>query len=137
MLPILLLDISAMDANDLKGKSGLTRLINACKYSRQGILAAWKSEEAFREELTASAILIPVALLLPAPFIYRLAAVSSLLILIIVELLNSGIEACIDRIGPEIHPKSGFAKDVGSAAVLFAIANAVLVWCALLWNAIF
>jgi diacylglycerol kinase (ATP) len=126
-----------MDANDLKGKSGLTRLVNACKYSRQGILAAWKSEEAFRQELTAGLVLIPVALLLPAPFIYRLAAIGSLLILLIVELLNSGIEACIDRIGPEIHPKSGFAKDVGSAAVLFAIANTVLVWCALLWNAFF
>ncbi len=118
-------------ANDLKGKTGLTRLINATRYSYDGIRAALKSEEAFREELLLALILIPVSFFLPVELSLRLLCLFSVFLVLIVELLNSGIEAAIDRIGPEIHPKSKFAKDLGSAAVLFS-----LIFCALTWGSV-
>ena len=118
-------------ANDLKGKTGLTRLINATRYSYDGIRAALKSEEAFREELLLALILIPVSFFLPVELSLRLLCLFSVFFVLIVELLNSGIEAAIDRIGPEIHPKSKFAKDLGSAAVLFS-----LIFCALTWGSV-
>ena len=118
-------------ANDLKGKTGLTRLINATRYSYDGIRAALKSEEAFREELLLALILIPVSFFLPVELSLRLLCLFSIFLVLIVELLNSGIEAAIDRIGPEIHPKSKFAKDLGSAAVLFS-----LIFCALTWGSV-
>lgn len=130
-------DKAPLDATALKGKTGLRRLINATRYSSDGIRAAFLSEEAFRQELIVSIILITVASFLPLEMTMRLMCIGSLLILLIVELLNSGIEACIDRIGPEIHPKSKFAKDAGSAAVLFALGNAVLVWICALGQAFF
>ena len=118
-------------ANDLKGKTGLTRLINATRYSYDGIRAALKSEEAFREELLLALILIPVSFFLPVELSLQLLCLFSVFLVLIVELLNSGIEAAIDRIGPEIHPKSKFAKDLGSAAVLFS-----LIFCALTWGSV-
>ena len=118
-------------ANDLKGKTGLTRLINATRYSYDGIRAALKSEEAFREELLLALVLIPVSFFLPVELSLRLLCLFSVFLVLIVELLNSGIEAAIDRIGPEIHPKSKFAKDLGSAAVLFS-----LIFCALTWGSV-
>lgn len=116
------------DARDLKGKSGLTRLVNAAKYSADGIRTAFKNEEAFRQESLAAIILIPLAFFLPVELSLKLWCAFSVVFLLITELLNSGIEAAIDRIGPEIHPLSKYAKDAGSAAVLFALAFAVLTW---------
>ena len=115
-------------AKDLKGKTGITRLINATRYSRDGIKAAWKSEEAFREEAIIALILIPVAVFLPVEITLKLWCVFSVLFLMVVEVLNTAIEACIDRIGPQIHEKSKLAKDLGSAAVLFSIVFVVIVW---------
>ena len=123
--------MSEKTANDLKGKTGLTRLINATRYSYDGIRAALKSEEAFREELLLALVLIPVSFFLPVELSLRLLCLFSVFLVLIVELLNSGIEAAIDRIGPEIHPKSKFAKDLGSAAVLFS-----LIFCALTWGSV-
>lgn len=116
------------DANALKGKTGLRRLLNAFGYSLQGFRAAWQNEAAFREEAMLTMVLTPVALLLPVTGLEKLLLILSLLLLVLVELLNSAVEAVVDRIGPEIHPLSGRAKDLGSAAVLIACLILGLTW---------
>lgn len=116
------------DANALKGKTGLRRLLNAFGYSLQGFRAAWQNEAAFREEAILTIVLTPVALLLPVTGLEKLLLILSLLLLVLVELLNSAVEAVVDRIGPEIHPLSGRAKDLGSAAVLIACLILGLTW---------
>ena len=116
------------DANALKGKTGLRRLLNAFGYSLQGFRAAWQNEAAFREEAMLTIVLTPVALLLPVTGLAKLLLILSLLLLVLVELLNSAVEAVVDRIGPEIHPLSGRAKDLGSAAVLIACLILGLTW---------
>lgn len=116
------------DANALKGKKGLRRLLNAFGYSLQGFRAAWQNEAAFREEAMLTIVLTPVALLLPVTGLEKLLLILSLLLLVLVELLNSAVEAVVDRIGPEIHPLSGRAKDLGSAAVLIACLILGLTW---------
>ncbi len=122
-------------ANELKGKTGITRLINATRYSRDGIVQAWRSEEAFRQEALLAAILIPVSFFLPVELALRLLCLFSVVFVLIVELLNSGLEATVDRIGPEIHPKSKFAKDAGSAAVLFSLFFCSVTWISVLFTA--
>ena len=121
-------------ANELKGKTGITRLINATRYSRDGIVQAWRSEEAFRQEALLAAILIPVSFFLPVELALRLLCLFSVVFVLIVELLNSGLEATVDRIGPEIHPKSKFAKDAGSAAVLFSLFFCSVTWISVLFT---
>lgn len=116
------------DANALKGKTGFRRLLNAFGYSLQGFRAAWQNEAAFREEAMLTIVLTPVALLLPVTGLEKLLLILSLLLLVLVELLNSAVEAVVDRIGPEIHPLSGRAKDLGSAAVLIACLILGLTW---------
>ena len=116
------------DANALKGKTGLRRLLNAFGYSLQGFRAAWQNEAAFREEAMFTIVLTPVALLLPVTGLEKLLLILSLLLLVLVELLNSAVEAVVDRIGPELHPLSGRAKDLGSAAVLIACLILGLTW---------
>ena len=116
------------DANALKGKTGLRRLLYAFGYSLQGFRAAWQNEAAFREEAMLTIVLTPVALLLPVTGLEKLLLILSLLLLVLVELLNSAVEAVVDRIGPEIHPLSGRAKDLGSAAVLIACLILGLTW---------
>lgn len=115
-------------ADELKGKRGLRRLINATGYSIQGIQAAWRHEAAFREELAAAIVLLPAAILLPVPAAERVLLIACTLLVPLVEILNSAIEACVDRFGNEIHPLSGRAKDMGSAAVLFALIIAAAAW---------
>ncbi len=116
------------DASELKGKTGLRRLINATRYSAQGFKAAWKTEDAFRQESVLAVILIPVAVLLPVSLVYKLLLIGSVILVLIVEVLNSAIEAVVDRFGGEIHPLSGKAKDLGSAAVLLALTLAIIAW---------
>ena len=118
------------NANDLKGKTGITRLINATRYSKDGICQAWHSEEAL-----LAVILIPVSFFLPVELALRLMCLFSVVFVLVVELLNSGLEAAIDRIGPEIHPKSKFAKDAGSAAVLFSLLFCAVTWISVLVTA--
>ena len=124
-------------AADLKGNTGIRRLINATRYSWQGIRTAFGKEEAFRQEFILAVILIPVAFFLPAAWSLKLWCIFSLIFLLVTELLNSGIEAVVDRIGPELHPLSGFAKDCGSAAVLFALIFVLIVWLVVLFTIIF
>ena len=116
------------DANDLKGKSGLRRLINACGYSRDGFTAAYQHEEAFRQEFWLLVVAAVIAFALPISLMQSILIVSVHLLLLIVEILNSAVEAVVDRIGPEIHPLVGRAKDMGSAAVMIALAAAALSW---------
>lgn len=120
--------MSANDASALKGKKGLQRLINATHYSMKGFAAAYRHEAAFREEVLLAAILIPAALLLRLPAVESVLLIGSVLLLMLVEILNSGLEAVVDRIGPEFHPLSGRAKDLGSAAVFIAIVILCTTW---------
>lgn len=111
-----------------QGPSGLARLARACRYSWAGLLAAYRHEPAFRQETWGLLLFIPLGLWLGRNGIERAMLVGSGLLVPVVELLNSGLEAVVDRIGPERHELSARAKDMGSAAVLIAIGLAILVW---------
>lgn len=111
-----------------KGKTGLTRVRNAFFYSLDGIRAAYAHEDAFRQEAWLALLLIPLACWLPVGGVARALMVASVLLVLIVELLNSAVEAAIDRIGLESHNLSKRAKDIGSAAVLVALLNVAFVW---------
>ncbi|MEJ1297528.1 MAG: diacylglycerol kinase [Candidatus Sedimenticola sp. (ex Thyasira tokunagai)] len=112
---------------------GLQRIINAYGYSMAGFKACYKHEEAFRQELYGLVVLIPLGLWLGESGIERALLVGSLLLIPLVELLNSAIEAVVDRFGGEMHELSGRAKDIGSAAVFLVIVLAVVVWVLVLW----
>jgi len=111
-----------------KGKTGFKRLINAFGYSISGTLAAFKHEDAFRQEVILSAVLIPLALYLGQTGIEQALMIASILLVIIVELLNSSVEATVDRISVKRHKLSKRAKDIGSAAVFFSLINATVIW---------
>ena len=111
-----------------KGKTGLRRLVNAFGYSIAGTLAAFKHEDAFRQEVILTAILTPVAIYYGETAIDQAFMISSLLLIIIVELLNSSIEAAVDRISVKHHKLAKRAKDIGSAAVFFSLINAAVIW---------
>jgi diacylglycerol kinase (ATP) len=111
-----------------KGKTGLVRLYNAFGYSLEGFRAAYKHEDAFRQEILLAAILIPLALWLPVTSIGKALMIASVLLVIIVELLNSAIEATVDRISLENHDLAKRAKDIGSSAVLVSLINVIVVW---------
>ena len=111
-----------------KGKTGIPRLINAFKYSIAGFKAAWKSEEAFRQETILAIFVIPGGLLLGTTGTERALLVGIYLMIPLIELINSAIESIVDRMGPERHVLAGRAKDMGSAAVLLIICIAVIMW---------
>lgn len=111
-----------------KGKTGLRRLCNAFGYSAAGLAAAYKNEDAFRQEVLISIVLIPLAIYLGDGALARALMVGSVLLVIIVELLNSAIEATVDRISLENHSLAKRAKDIGSAAVLISLVNLLAVW---------
>ncbi|MFC5300128.1 diacylglycerol kinase [Azospira restricta] len=115
-----------------KGKQGLRRLINALGYSRDGLAAAWKHEAAFREEVMLAAATIPLGLWLGQGGIEKALLVGSILLVLVVELLNSAVEAVVDRVSDEHHDLSKRAKDIGSAAVLLTLALAAAVWALVL-----
>ena len=119
-----------------KGKTGLRRVWNALGYSLAGLKAAYLCEDAFRQEVWLAVLLIPTALLLPVPWIGRGLMVASILLVLVVELLNSAIEAVVDRVSLENHRLAKRAKDIGSAAVLVSLLTVVVVWaCVLLQGA--
>ncbi len=115
-------------------RHGIRRFWNAGRYSWQGLKACYMSEEAFRQELTLVAVLAPLALWLGETPWQRAMLLTGLLAVLVVELLNSAIEAVVDRIGSERNPLSGRAKDMGSAAVALTLAGNALLWGALLWQ---
>lgn len=114
--------------NPHKGNRGLTRAWHAAKNSWCGIVYAFKEESAFRQELSLLVLLMPIALLLPVGHLEKAILVSSLILVLVVELLNSSVEAAIDRISFEHHDLSKRAKDFGSAAVMLALLIATLLW---------
>lgn len=111
-----------------KGKTGLRRLINAFGYSVEGLKAAYKNEDAFRQEVRLAIVLIPLAIYLGKSGIEDALMIGSVLLVVIVELLNSSIEATVDRISLENHMLAKRAKDIGSAAVLISLVNLAVVW---------
>lgn len=114
--------------------TGVRRLVNALGYTRAGIAAAWRTQEAFRQEALLGMVLIPLAMWLGGDAVERALLMGSVLLVLIVELLNSGIEAVVDRVGRERHELAGRAKDMGSAAVFLALLNAVMVWAVVLFT---
>ena len=116
------------DAKALKGRSGLARWGRALGCSVDGFAAAWRDEAAFREECVIGAAALAAALALPFAAGVKLLLAAGILLVLIVEALNSAVEAAIDRIGTDIHPLSKKAKDLGSLAVLLAIGLNVLLW---------
>ena len=110
------------------GKTGFARLIDATRYSMQGFRAAWQNEAAFRQELVSVIILLPVAYFVARDITQFLLLTVPLLILLIAELVNSAIEAVVDRIGDEPHELSGRAKDMGSSVVFIALLLAFVCW---------
>jgi diacylglycerol kinase (ATP) len=111
-----------------KGVAGIARIVNATRYSLQGLAAAIRHEAAFRQELALAAVLVPLGLWLGADGVERALLAASVLLVLVVELLNSAIEAVVDRVSPEDHDLAKRAKDYGSAAVMIALATAGLVW---------
>lgn len=111
-----------------KGETGLKRVLSATKNSIAGLKEALRHEDAFRQELILAAILIPAALWVGNGGVQKALLIGSVLLVLIVELLNSAIEATVDRISFENHRLAKRAKDIGSAAVMLALANAALVW---------
>ncbi len=125
-------DSPALDGRAMKGKRGLQRILNAARYSVEGLVAAWQNEDAFRQEVVLTAILIPTALLLPLPLVETILLIGVVVLVLIVELLNSGIEAAIDRDSYEINALGKRAKDIGSAAVMLSLLLALGTWLAVL-----
>ncbi len=111
-----------------KGKTGLRRLINATGYSMEGFKAAYQNEDAFRQEVLLAIILLPLAFWLEQGGVERAMMVASVLLVLVVELLNSAVEATVDRISLENHRLAKRAKDIGSAAVMLSLINLATVW---------
>lgn len=116
------------------GKTGLRRVINAAGYSIKGFRFAWQHEAAFRQECVLAIILIPLAFYLGGNAVEKSLLVGSCLIVLIVELLNTGIEAVVDRIGDEYHQLAGSAKDLGSASVFISLVLTITVWGLVLYE---
>jgi diacylglycerol kinase (ATP) len=111
-----------------KGKTGIKRLMNAFGYSLDGFKAAFKHEDAFRQEVFLACLLIPLALYLTGEPVHRALMIGSVFLVLIVELLNSAVEAVVDRVSIERHELAKRAKDIGSAAVFIALLNTVVIW---------
>ena len=111
-----------------KGNTGLRHVRNAFFYSIAGLCAAYKHEDAFRQEVLLAVILIPAALILPTGGVGKALMISSVLLMLIVELVNSAVEAAVDRISLEHHLLAKRAKDIGSAAVMLSLINVPVVW---------
>jgi|SRR5687768_10705519 diacylglycerol kinase (ATP) len=115
------------------GNTGFRRIVNATFFSMAGLRAAWQHEAAFRQELLLCVVLIPAGVWLGQTAVERALLIGSCLLVLIVELLNSGLEATVDRVGLEPHRLSGQAKDLGSAAVLLSLVLTVVVWGLIAW----
>ena len=116
---------------------GLKRIFRATGFSMKGLKSAWKHEAAFRQENLLAGLMFPVALLLNISATERILLIMTLLIVLIVELLNSAIEAVVDRVGDEIHPLSGQAKDIASAAVFISLVLCTITWGIIIWPLVF
>ncbi|WP_299006742.1 diacylglycerol kinase [uncultured Shewanella sp.] len=113
-------------------KQGMTRIVKATRISMKGLAAAWKNEAAFRQELVLAIILLPTALLINVSIIEKLLLIITIFIVLITELLNSAVEAVVDRVGSEHHALSGQAKDIASAAVFMSLVLCGITWAIIL-----
>lgn len=121
-------------SNPHKGRTGIDRIIRASAYSVDGIVAAYRGESAFRQEFWLAALLLPAAFWLGRTWVEVALLAGSVMLVLIVELLNSGIEAAIDRISFELHDLSKRAKDLASAAVMLSLLLCGGIWMAALWH---
>ncbi|MEL0657645.1 MULTISPECIES: diacylglycerol kinase [Psychromonas] len=117
----------------MQKNTGLKRIFLAFGYSIKGIKSAFKHEAAFRQEILLAVILIPIAFILEVSQIERILLISPVVLVIIFEIINSAIEAVVDRVGTEFHELAGRAKDMGSAAVLIALALTAYIWIEILF----
>ena len=120
--------------NPHKGRTGFDRLVRATGYSMAGLATAYRGESAFRQEFWLAAVLLPLAFWVGHGWLEIALLQASVLLVLIVELLNSGIEAAIDRVSFEMHDLSKRAKDLASAAVFLSLVLCGGVWCAALWH---
>lgn len=120
--------------NPHKGRTGLTRVLFATRHSAAGLAAAWRHESAFRQELVLALPMLLAALWLGTTWVERALLIGSVLLVLIVELLNSGIEAAVDRVSLDLHDLSKRAKDYGSAAVMLALLLCGGTWSMAIWN---
>jgi diacylglycerol kinase (ATP) len=121
------------DVSDRLKPTGLTRMFRAFGASMKGLTGAFREEAAFRQELALAVVVIPLGLWLGGNGIERVLLIAPMFLVLIVELINSAIEATVDRIGLERHKLSGLAKDIGSAAVLMSLLLLAVVWLLVLW----
>jgi len=126
-----------MTTNPYKGRTGLDRVARAIGYSLQGLRAAYRGESAFRQEVWVAVLLLPMSFWLGRTWIETALLAGSVLLVMIVELLNSGIEAAIDRVSFELHDLSKRAKDLASAAVFLAVLLCAGIWLSALWHRLF
>lgn len=129
--------MAAMEKSEFKSKSGLKRIFSAFFYSIDGFKSAWQNEHAFRQEVPLVVIGIVAALMMRIPPFEKLLLICVLLFVLIVELINSAIEAVVDRVSLERHPLSKNAKDFGSAAVFLSIVIALSTWGVVLYDRYF
>ncbi len=120
--------------SEFKTKRGIARLLAACRNTWDGLSWAWRSEAAFRQEVVMIAIATVVALFLPVSSFQKLVLIGVLILVLIVEIVNSAIEAIVDRISLDRHPLSKVAKDMGSAAVALTLLLAFATWAVVLYN---
>lgn len=120
--------------NPYKGRTGLTRVLFATRHSAAGLAAAWRHESAFRQELGLALLMLPAAWWLGTSWVERMLLIGSVMLVLIVELLNSGIEAAVDRVSLDLHDLSKRAKDYGSAAVMLALLLCGGTWSMAIWN---
>lgn len=118
----------------MKSRGGLRRVIDAWGYSLQGLRAAWAFEAAFRQEVCLAVLMLPASWWLGGNWAERVLLAATVVLVLVVELLNSAVEAVVDRISMDLHPLAGRAKDIGSAAVLLSLLLCGGVWLSALWS---
>ena len=128
---------AALTESPFKGKTGMVRILHAFFNSLAGLADAWRHESAFRQEILLAAVLIPAACWIPASAVERALLIGTVLLVMIVELLNTSVEAAIDRISFDRHSLSKRAKDIGSAAVFLTLVLLAVVWGLILPHALF
>ncbi|MDR2526995.1 MAG: diacylglycerol kinase [Rickettsiales bacterium] len=116
------------------GKHGIIRILNAFRYSFNGFVATFRSEEAFRQDLLVCVLLVPIAIILPIHYIDKLFLFSGLFLVVLMELINTAFEMAIDRISDDYHDLSKVVKDIGSCLVLISFLYLFLVWGMILWK---
>jgi diacylglycerol kinase (ATP) len=126
--------MNKIEESPFKGKTGIPRLINAFGYSVDGFKASFKNEDAFRQELFLAAVLVPLGLYLGKTGVEKALLVSVVLLVLIVELFNSAIEAAVDHTSIDVHPLAKRAKDIASASVIVALAIVIGVWALVLFG---